>query len=219
MNRLAAVSLQLVLGGFSVGGWVTAVGAAVPHPADEQIEQTVHEILARQEFTATEPWLTRILRAFFEWLGGLPSGPPLVFYTVLTVCIVLLILLLVHIGWTVRRMVFVSSRSVEEQAAARKQRLSAAYFEEAGRAAARQDFTEAVRCLFLSLVYRFDESGTVDFPHANTNREYLQLFTQREPLQHNLRIFVDALDDNWYGQQPMPRAEYDRCLALYHSLE
>jgi uncharacterized integral membrane protein len=215
---MAAAGLRLVLCGSCLGGWVAAA-AAVPHPADEQIEQTAQEVLARPEFSGKEPILQQILRAFFEWLGGLGAGQTALFWIVLLVCIILLLLLVVYISFTVRRVLFFSPGSADERAAAaRKQRLSAAFFEEAGRCAARQDFTEAVRCLFLSLVYRLDETGTVDFPHSTTNREYLHLFAKREPLQQQLRIFVDALDENWYGQQSMPRGEYDRCLELYQTL-
>ena len=51
--------------------------------------------------------------------------------------------------------------------------LSIGYREEAARRAEAGDYTEAVRFLFLSLVYRFDERGRVSLHKDCTNREYL----------------------------------------------
>jgi hypothetical protein len=99
-----------------------------------------------------------------------------------------------------------------------RKRLSAAYRDEADRRAAAGDYTEAVRYLFLSLVYRLDERGRVGFQKAYTNREYLDLLGDRVPARDGLRVLVDALDDHWYGQRPCGRPEYDECRAVYDRL-
>jgi hypothetical protein len=108
--------------------------------------------------------------------------------------------------------------AAEREAAARRSRLSATYRAEAGERAARGDFTEAIRYLFLSLVYRFDESGRVSFQKANTNHEYLDLLGPRLPVRDQLRVFVDLLDDHWYGQHPCDAAQYEQCHDLYERL-
>src|SRR5439155_22300924 len=104
-------------------------------------------------------------------------------------------------------------------AEAKRGRLSLAYHEEARRRARQREFTEAIRFLFLSLVYRFDESGRIGFQRAATNREYLALFAERPRVQAELKVFVDTLDDHWYGQQPTNERQYESCLALYEQLQ
>jgi hypothetical protein len=103
-------------------------------------------------------------------------------------------------------------------ASAERARLSQACRQEACDRAAAGDFTEAIRFLFLSLVYRFDEEGRVLFQQAYTNREYPGLFDDRPQVNQDLRVFVDVLDANWYGQQPTDRRRYEECLALYDRL-
>jgi hypothetical protein len=90
-------------------------------------------------------------------------------------------------------------------------RAQAEYLAETG------DYIEAIRFLFLALVYRFDESGKVSFHKEYTNREYLDLLDDRRNVR-DLKRIVDILDDHWYGQQPCGRKEYEDCLRVYERL-
>ena len=145
---------------------------------------------------------------------------PFFFWLLLVGCCLLLALLLGHIAWTVKRTVFFRRQWSEKSSAADEHRgqLSLSYRQEALRRAAEGNFTEAIRCLFLSLIYRFDESGRVNYQQAYTNREYLALFADRPPVHRPLKVFVDMLDDYWYGQRPTERGQYEECLALYQGL-
>lgn len=105
----------------------------------------------------------------------------------------------------------------DEQAAERRQR-SRHYREEALARAQAGDYTEAVRYLFLSLVFLYDESGRVLYQRAYTNREYLSLFEDRPAVRRDLRVFVDLLDDRWYGQHGSTAEQYGECLNLYEQL-
>ena len=136
------------------------------------------------------------------------------------VCITLLLLLMFHIGWTVRR-VFATGGALASVAdgTRERQRLSSSCWAEAGRKAELGEYTEAIRYLFLSLVYRFDETGRVNFMRAYTNREYLSLFADRPDVYAALRVFVDTIDDCWYGQRPSNAARYRECLAYYEGLK
>jgi hypothetical protein len=137
----------------------------------------------------------------------------------LLVSLVLLLALLVgHIAWTVRRMFSAGARAAANEEEKRA-RLSRTYWEEAQRQAAQGEYTEAIRYLFLSLVYRFDERGRVSFQKAYTNREYLTLFADRPPVHADLKVFVDTLDDYWYGQRPTGSQQYEACRALYDHLK
>lgn len=193
---------------------------AVGPPADD-VRAAADRVFARPEFRPSEPgpvnWLLRQLGDFFRWLGTLYDGSPLLFWTLLVGCLVLLVLMLVLIGFQLRTVFAGGGRRAEADRAERVRR-SAEYAAEADRRAAAGDFTEAVRYLFLSLVYRFDERGRVNFRTAYTNREYLGLLADRATVQGPLRLLVDTLDDHWYGQRPCDRPQYDRCRAVYDRL-
>src|SRR5204862_88744 len=99
----------------------------------------------RQEFTDQPGWdFLQWLRRFFEWLASLHATAPVLFWVLLVSCVLLLVLLGVHIVWTVRRVFFageggVSAASRQEQ----QRRLWREHRENALRCAARGDFTEA----------------------------------------------------------------------------
>jgi hypothetical protein len=166
--------------------------------------------------------MARFLEAIADalgWLGSLRQTNRGLFLLLILGCGLALGLILAHIGWMIYRTVSVSRRRHEdEHARAQRSRLSLLHREEALRKAAAGEFTEAIRFLFLSLVYRFDESGRVSFQKAYTNREYLALLADRPNVHDELQVFVDTLDENWYGQHPTDRSRYENCLALYRSL-
>ena len=37
-------------------------------------------------------------------------------------------------------------------------------------------------------------------------------------MYRDLKVFVDTLDDHWYGQRATERERYENCLTLYESL-
>jgi hypothetical protein len=130
----------------------------------------------------------------------------------------ILLLLLAHITWTVRRALDLRTAATDRAAAEQRALLSRTYEREARTRAERGELTEAVRFLFLALIYRFDEQGRVPLQQALTNREYLAAFADRPAAVRDLAVFVDTLDDNWYGQRPTDAGQYGRCHALYECL-
>jgi hypothetical protein len=197
---------------------------ATPRPSEDEVRRTLQEVLSRPEFAPkTRPawlaWLLERLAAFFSWLASLHQTAPVLFWLLLLGCLLLLVLLLGQIFWTVRRVLYRKTRLIRaESAEEQRGRLSRICETEARRRAAAADFTEAIRYLFLALVYRFDEKSQVSFQQAYTNREYLGLFADRPHIQDRLRVFVDTLDDYWYGQQPTVSRQYEDCLSLYQEL-
>jgi hypothetical protein len=198
--------------------------ATVPQPSEDKVRRTLEEVLSRPEFSpgSQTSWMTSLLQhlaAFAAWLGSLHGTAPVLFWLLLLGCLLLLVLLLGHIVWTVQRVLYRRGRTLdEERPEQRRERPSQLYEAEARRRAAAGDFTEAIRYLFLALVYRFDESGRVNFQQACTNREYLALFADRPSIQDRLRVLVDTLDDYWYGQRPTDSRQYEDCLNLYQGL-
>jgi hypothetical protein len=203
------------------GFFPAGVLAAAPHPDGEAIHQHLQRVLSRPEFRPGSDlsWLPRALAGVFAWLGSLYGTAPVLFWLLLIGCVLLLGLVVFHLGWTIRRMLAVApAEGAGARTAAERARLSQAYRQEALERAGHGEFTEAIRFLFLSLVYRFDEEGRLLFQQACTNREYLALFADRPQVDQDLRVFVDVLDANWYGQRPTERQRYEECLALYDRL-
>jgi hypothetical protein len=194
------------------------LGFAVP-PDDDRIRATLEEISRREEFNPqgwSSPDFTW-LQKFFEWLGTLLDAAPVLFWILLITCIILLVAILAHIIWTVRK-VFGGGKGKDGLSRAERRRLSAAYLQAANEAADTRAFTEAVRNLFLALVYRFDESGKLHFEPARTNREYLRHFVKQPQLQEPLQVFVDTLDEHWYGMHELPESAYRDCRQRFDTL-
>jgi hypothetical protein len=200
---------------------LTLPDQAVPRRGEGDIRRQLVEVLARPEFNPKKDftlWLVEKVRAVLEWLGGLRQNNPALYWIVLGTCLVLLTLLLLHLVWSLARVFGFDKRNVKIEPREERHRLSQTYADEAGRRAATGDFTEAVRCLFLALVYRFDEAGKVAFRKAYTNREYLALFADRRPVYEGLGVFVDTLDEHWYAERPTDAERYARCRALYERM-
>src|SRR5438552_2435037 len=180
------------------------------HPPASAVRDKAAEVFQRPEFQS-EPsaptWLFRVLRDFFAWLGSLYENSPLLFWLLLIGCVLLLIAIVVHIVWQVRKVFAGRERASGPGDRAGRMLLSIGYREEAVRRAEAGDYTEAVRFLFLSLVYRFDERGRVSLHKDCTNREYLDALDDRMAVQDALRVMVDVLDDHWYGQGPCRRGQ------------
>jgi hypothetical protein len=187
----------------------------------EQVRRAAEEVFARPEFSpdaGVPNWLIRAFTEFFRWLGQLPTVNPVMFWFLLSSCVLLLLLLLIYAIASLGFGFEFGGRAARRRAAvaaAERRRRSAEYRAEAGRAAERSDFTEAIRCLFLSLVFRLDEQGRVGFQKARTNREYLSLLDAVPPVRRELGVFVDTLDDHWYGQRPAGRERFEDCQARY----
>jgi hypothetical protein len=197
---------------------------AQPSPPPETVRGKKTEVFNRPEFKPKEPgaggWFWRQIRDFFIWLGSLYDGSPFLFWVMLIGCLLLLALMIGLMAYQIRSAFVLGGRSgaAARDQAAHRLRLSVAHREEADRLAAAGDYTEAVRYLFLSLIYRFDERGRVSLHKDYTNREYLDLVGDRLPVRDALRVMVDTLDDHWYAQRPCDRERYEACLAVYNRL-
>jgi len=203
---------------FAMPSWAFAV----PSPQPDDVRRTTREVFQRPEFRESGQrdsgsWILRQIAAFFRWLGGLYDGSRGLFWLILIGCIVLLAAMIALIVFQVRTAFAVGGRRrrVDADRAGRLMQSGQCRAAADERAAA-GDFTEAVRYLFLALVYRFDECGRISFHKEYTNREYLDLMS--DSVRNELRLLVDVLDDHWYGQRPSRRQQYETCLAVYDRL-
>lgn len=216
MNRTLVGLLVLASLGVFPTGWVVAA-------SKDEIQRKTDEVFSRPEFHPPEPsnlrWFFDAIFGLFQWLATLSDERPTLFVILLIVSLIVLALLLGHITWTVYRVFYVGRRAATPSVLAEQRRQARRFREEATTAAAAGDYTAAVRLLFLSLLYAFEERGSLLLRPALTNREYLATIGDRRELRRDLAVFVDLLDDNWYGQQATTREQYDDCEALYSTLQ
>ncbi|WP_439623974.1 DUF4129 domain-containing protein [Gemmata sp.] len=216
MTRLRPWGAALVAAGTGPGA---AGAAAPPAPTPDGVRRTLAGVFERPEFrprgTGGGGALLEALRDFFAWLGGLHAAAPALFWVLLLGCVAALVLLVGLIVWQVARALGPGAEARRAEAETRRRGLAADHRREAGRLAGAGEYAEAVRHLFLSLIYRLDESGRVSLNKAYTNHEYLELLGDRLPSPGDLAIIVGTLDDCWYGRRACRPQEYEACLAVY----
>jgi hypothetical protein len=65
--------------------------------------------------------------------------------------------------------------------------------------AARGDFREAIRHLYLALLARLHRDGVIDYDPTNSNWDYLLAFKGAAELRHGFRELTRRFDFAWYG--------------------
>jgi Domain of unknown function (DUF4129) len=195
-------------------------GLLATTPDADTIRRKTAEVFARPEFNPDNSWLDfgKWLQNFFRWLANLGVTAPFVYWAMLIGCVLLFALLLVLTVRSLMRSATYGAVGKDGVSRAERLRRSAAHFSQAGECSKLGDYTEAIRHLFLALVFRFDEAGRVVLRPGATNREYLILLDERLPERRELSSFVDFLDEFWYAQRPTDRLQYERSLSVYQRL-
>ena len=104
MMRCARYQLLIVAAVLLIPAFAAA---ANPQRNEAEIRQRLKQVFARPEFSLQDrsfwEWLREQVARLFAWLGGLRDVNPVLFWLLLVGCLVLLLLLGIQIGWTVRR--------------------------------------------------------------------------------------------------------------------
>lgn len=75
--------------------------------------------------------------------------------------------------------------------------------------AARGEYRDAVRKLFVALLYQLDERKIVRLQAEATNREYLALVRRVSRLHPPMAAMAETFDRVWYGREPIDRERYE----------
>jgi Domain of unknown function (DUF4129) len=87
---------------------------------------------------------------------------------------------------------------------------------DAALAAARAgDFRNAVRKLYVSLLYELSERNLIELEESATNREYLRKVSRFTALVGPMRYLTDRFDYVWYGMFPSSEEDFAAYLATY----
>jgi len=202
--------------------------AASTLPDPETIRRTAEEVLRRPDYQLhPQPdsgrivleLLERVLRWIltpFQWLldalGGLPAW---LRWPIVIGLAALLILLVLHIGYTIVRAVS-GPRQKRGLAAAvpRRPRDPAALERQAAEAVSRGDFITAIRLLFVACLLRLELAEKRAFRAGTTNREHLRRH-QDSPVFEPLKLFVEIIETRWYGRGVCGLEEFEACRAAH----
>lgn len=118
-------------------------------------------------------WLGEQFLRLVAWFEALRVEAPAVYYTVLTVAVVVLVTILVHGAWLMARTMRIASAPDAAAASVRAERRDARWYRErAERLAAEGRFPEAMRAGFEAVALDLAAAGLVQWHPSKTAREY-----------------------------------------------
>lgn len=81
-------------------------------------------------------------------------------------------------------------------------------------------YREAVRCLYLACLVRFDEANIMRFRRGETNWEHLHRYdaSPRKPADIDLAAPTKSFDVIWYGHRTEGQADVDRFRSFYEKV-
>jgi len=207
---------------------VAALLAELPGPAE--IRRKAVEVLARPEYrngspeeeNATQQVLLSALRAVrdaYNWIVGLTeSVPAYVRYPVAAALVVVLILVFVHIIYTLRQ-----ATQLPAQGSRLRERQGRRQSPDELVTLARQEFeqgriVEAARLLLRAGLRRLEQAEKRPHRPGMTNRELLLRY-RSSPVFEPLRTLVSTIDRKWYGDEPAVSEDYRSCLDAEQRLQ
>lgn len=96
---------------------------------------------------------------------------------------------------------------------------SKGWHERATTMAQQKNFGEACRALYLSIIYRLDESKILAFAPTRSNYEYWYALSGKEGLQRGFRRLSDMVELMWFGDHDATIEDFEYCQRLFTTLE
>lgn len=195
----------------------------------EHIRSTAREVLARPEFQLDRSsgetgglaelilrLIFKLLRPIFRFFGALWDISPALAWLTAIVLSLVLVLLLAHIIYTLRK---VLAQRLPTYVTAQRERSKSyeQYQREATDAAARGDYITAVRLLFRASLVRLEQAEKRPVRPGTTNRELLRRY-QQSGLAEHLQRFVEVIDTRWYAGSTCSESDYQNCLQAHSRL-
>jgi hypothetical protein len=184
---------------------------------EDQALASLHQILARPEYQvhASVPWWQQLLSPVLEraWtlisqafatLSEITSGQQGAYgWSVVGVCLVLLVAVIVYLVRSVRLTMLRESSLASESLAQRRER-SDQLWREAQALAMAGRHAEAVPLAYLSALYALDERALLHVERSLTNREHARALAQLHPtIGMSFSRVVDDYDRFRYGHAPI----------------
>lgn len=175
----------------------------------------VAEVFSRPEYGWIEhrrvsSWLLRFWSNIVSWLDRLETQHPVVFNVGLTLVVVLLVVLLVHIGYVLWRIVQPAARTGQAATAITGGRVmdAAGHLKLAEELAAAGRYTEALGHRFLAVVLELDRRKALRFHASKTPAEYVSEARLSETARAALAGLVAQLYRHLFGAVPCDADDY-----------
>ena len=81
--------------------------------------------------------------------------------------------------------------------------------------AAKAQYREACRAVYMALIFNLDENGVIKYDNAKTNLEYLQVVKTNTELYTPLKQVVTVFEYLWYGKHAGTSSDYEMCIDFY----
>lgn len=81
--------------------------------------------------------------------------------------------------------------------------------------AAKAQYREACRAVYMALIFNLDENGVIKYDNAKTNLEYLQVVRSNTDLYTPLKQVVNKFEYLWYGKHAGTQDDYEMCIDFY----
>ena len=183
--------------------------------ASDSLRRALDKVFAQPEYRWTVPrhplqWLRNWWLGLLDWLGGLSEAHPVAYYALLIVVTLVLILLLVHIGYVVWRIVRPSLKTGAAAAAgmavvvldARTHLARADALARAGR------YAEALGHRFLAVVLELERANALRFHASKTPAEYVGEVRLDETGRTSFAALVARLYRHLFGAVPCDESAY-----------
>lgn len=226
MKRLT----RLLLAAAATGAALSMFAFAAPlRPAAAVLRADLQTILARPEFREMHAawlqelimrWLQRLLQWWQDHVSGrldrLLEGAPVLYWTIVGVLTLVALVLIYHIYLTLRSAFGTGRRRRRPEAPSQPTTLSEPQrlLEQAETAAAAGRFAEALRYLYLALIFQLDRHDILRYDLSYTNQEYVRQARRHPAIVAPLRDVSRLADGAWYGRRELGWSEYERCRAL-----
>lgn len=193
-------------------------------PSDS-LRRVVSGVFAQPEYRWVEQarvasWLSRIWLDFIEWLNRVETQHPVGYTVGLVLVVIALVVLLVHIGYVIWRIVQPAARTRGAAAAVSGGGImdAAAHLAFATDSARAGRYVEALAHRFLAVVLELDRQKALRFHASKTPAEYVGEARLSDTGRASLAGLVAQLYRHLFGAAPCGVSEYETFDAAAHEL-
>jgi hypothetical protein len=203
-------------------------GVAPDAQAEADARAKADEVLRRPEFQANAGptwwerkkaqwlgWLMRLFDGLSEFGANRPLLAPILEWLLFGGAAVGLVVFLIRVAARQRRRVALSAGAVQ---AAVWDREATDWAQMAAAHAEREEWREAVHCLYWSAIVLLESRRAWRHNPSRTPREYVRLLRPGSAQQQGLRGLTQIFERVWYGFGEADRERYQRALAEYERL-
>ncbi|HWE41469.1 MAG TPA: DUF4129 domain-containing protein [Gemmatimonadaceae bacterium] len=190
--------------------------------SETAIRDTMAAVFRQAAFARRQPsWIARKITEFFEWLwdllrqlGGTRTSSPAVFWTVMTIVIVVAVAIIARLAWVsyLRRNQGIAAREAPGGGAGSAQ---GDPWTAAQQHAARGDFTAAAHSLYLALLTAIARRGLIRLHPSKTVGDYVrELRARSATVFTRFRDFARAYETVVYGTGVCDQERYEKLQRL-----